>query len=85
MTQLQPPGSHAWGTAVSHLRGTGRLVEDLAADTWAPGPGLEAIPTEGWHARRVRTVMEVLRRRDTEEIARTLPLSLREWIDAEAA
>lgn len=85
MTQPQPPASNAWGTAVSHLRGTGRLIEDLAADTWAPGPGLEAILTEGWPAGRVGRVMEALRRRDTEEIVRTLPPALRERIDAEAA
>ena len=85
MTQLQPPSTHAWGTAMGHLRGTDRLIEDLAAGTWAPGPGLEAIHTEGWPADRVRVVMEALRRRDTEEIVGTLSLTLREWIDAEAA
>ena len=85
LTQLQPSASRAWGTAVSHLRGTGRLVEDLAAGTWAPGPGLEAIPTEGWHAGRVGLVMEVLRRRDTEEMVEALSPTLRKWIDAEAA
>ena len=85
ITQLQPPSSHAWGTAVSHLRGTGRLIEDLAAGTWAPGPALEAIHTEGWPEGRVGMVMEALRRRDTEEIAQTLPAPIRDWIDAEAA
>ena len=85
ISQLQPPASHAWGTAVSHLRGTGRLIEDLAAGTWAPGPGLEAIHTEGWAAGRVGMVMETLRQRDTEEIAQTLPAPIRDRIDAEAA
>ena len=84
-SQLQPPASHARGTAVSHLRGTGRLTEDLAANTWAPGPGLEAIHTEGWAAGRVGMVMETLRQRDTEEVAQTLPAPIRDWIDAEAA
>ena len=84
-SQLQPPASRAWGTAVRDLRGTGRLIQDLAAGTWAPGQGLEAIHTEGWPAGRVGMVMETLRRRDTEEIVGTLSPTLREWIDAEAA
>ena len=85
MSQWQPPASDAWGTAVSHLRGNGGLIEDPAAGTWASGPGLEAIYTEGWPAGRVGMVMQALRRRDTEEVARTLPLTFRDWIDAEAA
>ena len=85
MSQWQPPASDAWGTAVSHLRGNGGLIEDPAAGTWASGPGLEAIYTEGWPAGRVGMVMQALRRRDTEEVARTLPLTFRVWIDAEAA
>ena len=85
MPQLQPPAAPAWGTAVRHLRGNGGLIEDPAAGTWASGPGLEAIYTEGWPAGRVGMVMQALRRRDAEEVARTLPLTFREWIDAEAA
>ena len=80
-----PPASRAWGTAVRDLRGAGRLIEDLAAGTWALGPGLEAIHTEGWPSGRVSIVMEALRQRDTEGIAQTLPAPIRDWIDADTA
>ena len=85
LPQWQPPAAPAWGSAVRHLQGTGRLIEDPAAGTWAPGPGLEAIHTGGWPEGRVRMVMQTLRQRDAEEIARTLPALIRDWIDAEAA
>ncbi len=85
LPQWQPPAAPAWGSAVRHLQGTGRLVEDPASGAWAPGPGLEAIHTGGWPEGRVRMVMQTLRERDAEEIARTLPALIREWIDAEAA
>ena len=85
VTQLQPPASEAWGSAVRHLQGTDRLIEDRVAGTWAPGTDLEAIYTEGWPAGRVDMVMQALRRRDAEEIVQTLPATIREWIDVEAA
>ena len=79
------PANHAWGTAVRQLRGTGLLVEDLSAGTWAPGSGLDAIHTEGWPDGRVGMVMQAMRRRGDEEIVRTLPANVRDWINAEAA
>ena len=79
------PANHAWGTAVRQLRGTGLLVEDLSAGTWAPGSGLDAIHTEGWPDGRVGMVMQAMRHRGDEEIVRTLPANVRDWINAEAA
>ena len=81
----QSSSNYAWGRAVRRLRATGRLIEDLAAGTWGPGSGLDAIHTEGWPDGRVGMVMDVLRRRNAEEIIRTLPDSYRDWINAEAA
>ena len=75
----------AWGQAVQQLRGIGFLIENLAAGTWAPGPGLDAIRTEGWPGGRVGMVMRVLSQRTADEVVRTLPDNFREWIDAEAA
>ena len=83
-----PPRASAnveWGRAVRQLRGTGLLIENLAAGTWAPGSGLGAIQTEGWPDGRVGMVMEVLRRRNAEKIIRALPATVRDWINAEAA
>ena len=75
----------AWGQAVQQLRGIGFLIENLAAGTWAPGPGLDAIRTEGWPGGRVGMVMRVLSQGTADEVVRTLPDNFREWIDAEAA
>ena len=52
---------YAWGRALQQLRGMGLLIEDLAAGTWAPRSGLDAIRTEGWPDGRVGMVMRVLR------------------------
>ena len=76
---------YAWGRALQQLRGMGLLIEDLAAGTWAPGSGLDAIRTEGWPDGRVGMVMRVLSQRVAEEVVRTLPENFREWINAEAA
>ena len=79
------PANVEWGKAVRQLRGAGLLVEDLAAGTWGPGSGLARIDTGGWPDGRVSMVMEVLRRRNADEIIRTLPVNIRDWISAEAA
>ena len=84
VTQLQPP-DHAWGSAVRELRGRGRLVENLATQTWAPGQGLDAIYTEGWPDGRVGMILNLLRRRDTSEFVQELPDTIRDWINARAA
>ena len=81
----EPLANYAWGTAVRQLRGTGRLIENLSDGTWAAGLGLDAIHTEGWPDGRAGMVMQALRRRDPEEIVRTLPENVRHWIDVEAA
>ena len=85
VTQLQPPANHAWGQAVRQLRGNGRLIEDSTARTWAPGPGLDAIFTEGWPDGRVGMIMRVLSRRDDEDVVHTLPDAFRGWINGAAA
>ena len=82
---LQPRADHAWGQAVRQLRGNGYLVEDLDSRTWAPGPGLDAIHTEGWPDGRAGVVMRALQRRGDEEIVQTLPPAVRGWIDDAAA
>jgi hypothetical protein len=75
----------AWGQAVRQLRGTGHLIEDVSAQTWAPGPGLDAIATSGWPEGRVQFVMDVLRQRSAEELIVALPSTIQEWINAKAA
>ena len=82
---LVPPEDRAWGAAVRHLRGNGLLVEDSRAKTWAPGPGLNAIETDGWPDGRARFVLGVLGRRDERDLMQTLPDVLQRWVDAAAA
>jgi len=85
VSQFVPTADRAWGNAVQHLRAGGMLIENLSANTWAPGPGLDAVHTEGWPDGRARMVLSALRRRGADEIIRELPDAIRRWIDAKAA
>ncbi|TJW51959.1 MAG: restriction endonuclease [Mesorhizobium sp.] len=51
ITALGPGGATGWGDAVRLLTATGSLVEDGAAQTWAPGNGLDAYFTDSWPQR----------------------------------
>ncbi|MBX3650387.1 MAG: hypothetical protein KF771_03295 [Burkholderiales bacterium] len=82
---LVPGADRAWGRAVQQLRGNGWLVEDLSANTWGPGPGLDAIPTAGWPDGRAAMVLSVLRRSNTDEVIRQLPDEVQRWLHAQAA
>ena len=85
VTQMQPPADHAWGLVVRQLRGNGYLIEDSNSRTWAPGPRLDAIPTEGWPDGRVGMVMRALHHRGDDEIVQTLTPAIQGWIDGTAA
>ena len=85
VTRFQPPADYAWGQAVRQHRGSGRLIEDLTARTWAPGAGLDNIHTEGWPDGRAGMTMRVLSRRGDDDVVHTLPDVARGWIDDAAA
>ena len=85
ITALQPPADHAWGNAARGMLGRGRIVEDHAAQTWAPGNGLDAYITEGWPEGRIGMVLRVLSQRGTDKVAETVPEALREWVNVRAA
>jgi hypothetical protein len=85
VSRLVPPADRAWGGAVRHLRGTGLLAADLAAKTWAPGPGLGSMQTEGWPDGRARFVLAVLSQRGERAVFDSMPESLRGWLNATAA
>jgi hypothetical protein len=80
-----PRVDRTWGSAVTAHRGNGRLVENLATATWAPGPGLDAIDTAGWPDGRAGTLMRVLPQIATDAVISAMPLEIRGWIDAAAA
>jgi hypothetical protein len=75
-----------WRDSVSNHRGNGRLVEDLAARTWAPGQGLGAFHTSGWADGRARFVLDALQALDMADVVNSMPDDIRGWIaDAAAA
>lgn len=70
-----------WGTAITNHRGNGRLIEDQAAGTWAPGKGLDVFDTAGWPEGRAGFVLEALRTFDIDKTATAMPDEVRSWID----
>ncbi|MFU0505625.1 Eco57I restriction-modification methylase domain-containing protein [Pseudaminobacter sp. NGMCC 1.201702] len=78
--------NQGWGTAVANHRGNGRLIEDMAAGTWAPGSGLDAFDTSGWPDGRAGFVLETVGAMDLETAVTSMPDEIRGWIrDAAAA
>jgi hypothetical protein len=77
--------NQGWGTAVSNHRGNGRLIENLSAWTWAPGPGLDAFDTAGWPDGRARFVLEALGSLDLDTTVTSMPDEVRSWITHAAA
>jgi hypothetical protein len=72
--------NQGWGTAVSNHRGNGRLIENLSAGTWAPGPGLDAFDTAGWPDGRAGFVLEALAALDLNATVTSMPDEVRDWI-----
>jgi len=77
--------NQGWGTSVSNHRGNGRLVEDLSAGTWAPGPGLDVFDTAGWPDGRASFALEALHSLDLNSIVSSIPDEVRDWIAHGAA
>ncbi|MGE0005653.1 MAG: N-6 DNA methylase [Parvibaculaceae bacterium] len=77
--------NQGWGTAVSNHRGNGRLIENLSAGTWAPGPGLNAFETAGWPDGRAGFVLETLAALDLDTTVTAMPDEVRDWITHAAA
>jgi hypothetical protein len=82
---LIPYANRAWGDAVRHLRSSGLLIEDIVAGTWAPGPGLDALYTDGWPDGRARMVLNVLSQLNTDQVVQQLPEEFQGVIYARAA
>ena len=80
-----PRVDRSWGSAVTAHRGNGRLVENLTAGTWAPGPGLDTIDTAGWADGRAGMLIRVLPNIATDAVISAMPAEIRGWIDAAAA
>ncbi len=77
--------NQGWGAAVSNHRGNGRLIENLSAGTWVPGPGLDAFDTAGWPDGRAGFVLEALAALDLDTTVTAMPAEVRDWIMHAAA
>jgi len=69
-----------WGVAVSTHRGNGRLIENMSAGTWAPGPGLDSFDTAGWPDGRAGFVLEALSALNLDTTVISMPDEVRSWI-----
>jgi hypothetical protein len=69
-----------WGAALSNHRGNGRLIEDFAAGTWAPGTGLEVFETSGWPDGRAAFVLEALSTLKLDQTVEQLPGEIQRWV-----
>lgn len=72
--------NQGWGAAVSNHRGNGRLIENLSAGTWAPGPSLDAFDTAGWPDGRAGFALEALAALDLNATVTSMPDEVRDWI-----
>lgn len=77
--------NRAWGAAVSHLRATKLLLEDLKSETWAPGSGLGQMVTDGWADGRARWVVDLIRRRGEKDVVKMLSSEIRRWVNGAQA
>jgi hypothetical protein len=64
---------NAWGAAVRQLYGTGRLLADPRAGTWAAGRGLDTYFTRGWPEGRAAFVLGALAALDLGRIEAQTP------------
>lgn len=85
VAQLGPQTDGAWGRAVTQLRGTAGLIEDVVARTWGPGATLAEFETAGWPDGRAGMAVRMLRARGADSMLLSLPSELREFVDAKAA
>src|SRR5690606_18163636 len=74
-----------WNTAITNHRGNGRLIEDLAAGTWAPGTGLDTFDTAGWPEGRASFVLNALNNLEIDTTIAAAPDEVRDWIAHDAA
>ena len=77
--------NQGWGVAVANHRGNGRLIENLAERTWAPGSGLDAFETAGWPDGRAGFILEALAVLDLDTTVNSMPDEVRGWITHVAA
>lgn len=74
-----------WQSAVTQLRGMGAIVEDVLAQTWAPGTRISEFITQTWPDGRAVFVLRALSSITLEEATANLPSEDAAWVRAYAA
>jgi hypothetical protein len=84
---MAPRINAAWGSAVTQLRGMEALVEDVSAQTWAPGPriGEFEVNPEEWPYGRASFVLKAMEAITLDEAITELALEDQLWARAHAA
>jgi hypothetical protein len=84
---MAPRINAAWGSAVTQLRGMKALVEDISAQTWAPGPkiGEFEINPEEWPYGRASFVLKAMEAIALDEAITELAPEDQIWARAHAA
>lgn len=81
---FSPAIDAGWRDAVTQLRGMGAIIEDAAADTWAPGARLDEFYTETWPDGRASFVLKALESMTQEEKEADLSVEDQQWVRADA-
>ncbi len=82
VTALAAHSAPGWNTAITNHRGNGRLIEDLAARTWAPGQGLDAFNTTGWADGRAQFALRAIAELGFDTVMATASDPVREFVNA---
>lgn len=75
----------SWQGAVTQLRGMGAIIENLAAQSWAPGARIQEFHTETWPDGRAAFVVRAIAGISLEEATTGLSSEDVEWVRAYAA
>lgn len=71
-----------WGKAVTQLRGMGEIIEDVEAQTWAPGASASKYAIDSWADGRAGFVLRALEDFTMEELTSDLPSEDQTWVGA---
>ena len=82
VTALASHSAPGWNTAITNHRGNGRLIEDLAAGTWAPGQGLDSFNTTGWADGRAQFALRAIAELGFDTVMATASDPVREFVNA---
>ena len=84
--RLQPNTQSQWGAAISQLRASSLLIENLDDRTWSPGQGLDDFPSPSWAEGRAGFVLAWLGSDGAAvDVVSELPQELRGWVDENVA